>query len=88
MTASDLKRITKHKAKMLYDQGKVIYVLPDKQHPTDTLFGINAISIYKNKYPISDFDQVISALHIQNVGKTSWSRLNYYCSGRDKHNLF
>ena len=82
MTASDLKRITKRKAKMLYEQGKVIYVLPDKQHPTDTLFGINAISIYKNKYPISDFDQIISAFHIQKAGETSWNRLNYYYSER------
>lgn len=84
MTAKNLKRITKRKAKILYEQGKVIYLLPAKQHPEDTLFGINAISVYKNKYPITDFDAVISALHAQTVGKTSWSRLKYYCQKGDK----
>lgn len=76
--ASDLKRITKRKAKILYEEGKAIYLLPVTQKPENTLFGINAINIYKNKYPISDFDSVISALHLQSVGKTSWSRLHYY----------
>lgn len=84
MTAKNLKRITKRKAKILYDQGKVVYLLPAKQQPEDTLFGINAISIYKNKYPIADFDAVISALHIQTVGKTSWSRLKYYSQKGDR----
>lgn len=82
MTAKNLKRITKRKAKTLYEQGKVLYLLPANQEPEDTLFGINAISIYKNKYPITDFDAVISALHIQTVGKTSWSRLKYYSERR------
>lgn len=82
--SSNLKRITKRKAKMLYEQGKVIYLLPAKQHPEDTIFGINAISIYKNKYPITDFDAIISALHIQTVGKTSWSTLKYYCQKGDR----
>ena len=76
--ASDLKRITKRKAKMFYDHDKIIYLLPVTQKPENTLFGINAISIYKNKYPITDFDSVISALHLQSVGKTSWNRLHYY----------
>lgn len=78
-SSSNLKRITKRKAKMLYEQGKVVYLLPAKQRPKDS---INAISIYKNKYPITDFDAVISALHIQTVGKTSWSRLKYYSERR------
>ena len=82
--SSNLKRITKRKAKMLYEQGKVIYLLPAKHKLEDTISGINAISIYKNKYPTTDFDAVISALHAQTVGKTSWSRLKYYCQKGDK----
>ena len=69
---------------MLYEQGKVVYILPTKQKLEDTIFGVNAISIYKNKYPIIDFDAVISALHIQIVGKTSWSILKYYSQKGDR----
>ena len=80
--AKDLKRITKHSAKILYDQGKSIYVLPHNQKPEDTLFGINAIQLYKNKYPLADFDQVIDILHKQVVSSTSWGKLKYYSSER------
>lgn len=76
--ASDLKKITKRKAKDLFNSGKSIYVLPANQKPSDTLFGINAIQLYPNKYPISDFDQIIDVLHKQQVGKTFWNRLTYY----------
>lgn len=76
--AADLKKISKRKAKQLYDAGKSIYVLPVSKKPEDTMFGLNAIQIYKYKYPVSDFDAVIDALHIQSVGKTKWSRLHYY----------
>ena len=78
MRAADLKRVTKHTARSVYNEGQSVYVLPRNKSPEDTLFGINAIQLYKNKYPLADFDQIIDILHKQIVGSTSWGSLKYY----------
>jgi hypothetical protein len=82
MRAADLKKITKHTAKIAYNEGRSVYVLPKNMKPEDTLFGINAIRLYKNKYPLADFDQIIDVLHKQIVGSTSRGVLKYYIEKR------